>query len=261
MLTPTRAIASAVIAFTAWAAQDMQGPPRDIEITITEGTTMAAAVSPDHLWIAIDLLGSLWLVPFHGGEAKKITPDALEARRPTWAPDSRTLAFQGFGDDGAWHIYTIGIRADRLRQITAGLVDDREPDWSHDGTRILFSSDRGGGPRAIWEIMPASGALRRISTRPGANPCWAPSDNAIAFVSQTGHREDSGIWTIDADGQERLSVRMLESGFVDSPSWNPDGNGVAFHRTDESGVRLVAGRIATRDEDVFSFKAQWISRS
>ena len=161
------------IAVAAWIAQDTSGPPRDVDITVTEGTSMAAAVSPDHLWLATDLLGSLWLVPFHGGEAKRITPDTLEARRPTWAPDSQTLAFQGFGDDGAWHIYTIGFHGDSLRQITNGLFEDRDPDWSHDGTRILF--DRGVGPPAIWEVMPASGALRQITTRSGASPCSTPT--------------------------------------------------------------------------------------
>ena len=78
-----------------------------------------------------------------GGEAKRITPDAIEARRPTWSPDSRALAFQGF-DDG-WHIYAIGVDGSGLRPLTTGPFDDQEPDWSRDGRRIAFSSDRFGG--------------------------------------------------------------------------------------------------------------------
>lgn len=42
---------------------------RQIDITLTEGTSMSAAVSPDRRSIAIDLLGSLWILPAHGGEA------------------------------------------------------------------------------------------------------------------------------------------------------------------------------------------------
>jgi len=67
---------------------------------------MAAAVSPDRRSIAIDLLGALWILPLRGGEARRITPDLLEARQPTWSPDSRSIAFQGY-DDGVWHIYVI----------------------------------------------------------------------------------------------------------------------------------------------------------
>ncbi|PYR54619.1 MAG: hypothetical protein DMF91_26315 [Acidobacteria bacterium] len=36
---------------------------------------------------------------------------------------------------------------------------------------------------------------------------------------------------------------------------------MAFIRSDELGVRLIAGQIVTRFEDVFSFKPQWLSRS
>jgi hypothetical protein len=82
-----------------------QFPPstRTIDLTLTEGTSMAAAVSPDRRWIAFDLIGGLWIIPFGGGEARRITPPLLEARQPTWSPDSESIAFQGY-DDGVWHL-------------------------------------------------------------------------------------------------------------------------------------------------------------
>ena len=67
---------------------------RDVDVTLTEGTSMAAAVSPDRRWIAVDLLGALWVLPMRGGEAKRITPDVLEARQPSWSPDSESLAWR-----------------------------------------------------------------------------------------------------------------------------------------------------------------------
>src|SRR2546430_16900974 len=79
---------------------------REIDIALTEGPSMSAAVSPDRRWIAIDLLGGLWILPMRGGQAKRITPELLEARQPTWSPDSESIAFQGY-DDGAWHIYVM----------------------------------------------------------------------------------------------------------------------------------------------------------
>jgi Tol biopolymer transport system component len=59
---------------------------------------MAAAVSPDRRWIAIDLIGSIWVLPIRGGEARRITSGLIEARLPTWSPDSEAIAFQGYGD-------------------------------------------------------------------------------------------------------------------------------------------------------------------
>ncbi len=77
------------------AVGDTQDAPttRQIAITLTEGTSMSAAVSRDRRSIAIDLVGSLWVLPIRGGEAKKITPDLLEARQPTWSPGGESIAF------------------------------------------------------------------------------------------------------------------------------------------------------------------------
>src|SRR4029079_7191206 len=99
-------------------------------------------------WIAIDLVGAIWVLPMRGGAATRITPELLEARQPTWSDDSRFIAFQGYGD-GTWHIYTIGRDGSDFRQLTTGTFDDREPAWSHDGARIAFSSDRSGGTYTI----------------------------------------------------------------------------------------------------------------
>jgi len=48
-------------AFTA----DMAGQTH--RVTLTEGTNMAAAVSPDGTELAIDLVGRIWLLPIEGG--------------------------------------------------------------------------------------------------------------------------------------------------------------------------------------------------
>src|SRR3979490_1989299 len=98
------------------------------------------------------------------------------------------------------------------RAITSGLFDDREPAWSHDGTRIAFSSDRFGGIATIWEVLVATGGLRRLSERDGAMPSWGPNDRAIRFVAldrggeaPAAVREPrAGIWAVDADRRERF---------------------------------------------------------
>ena len=61
-----------IVASCAAAALAAQGVviTRDVEITLSEGTAMSAAPSPDRRWIAIDLLGGIWILPIRGGEAK-----------------------------------------------------------------------------------------------------------------------------------------------------------------------------------------------
>ena len=256
--SPARAAACTAVILAASLAQDAPGPGRDVEITVTEGTSMAVAASPDRLWIAIDLLGSVWVLPFRGGEARRITPTTLEAHRPTWAPDGRTVAFQGFGDDGAWHLYSVGINHEGLKQITRSTFDDREPAWSHDGSRMLFSSNRGGGSPTIWEVTLASGATRRVARRPGTMPSWRPGDDGFLFASYDPRQKDTdGIWATDLDGRERLAV-PAPTGFVGSPAISPDGELIACV---DAGRLRIGLQPVTPSEEVFQSRPQWLSRN
>jgi len=240
---------------------------RQIDVTLTEGTSMSAAVSPDRRSIAIDLLGSLWILPFRGGEAKRITPDLLEARQPTWSPDSQAIAFQGY-DDGTWHIYVIPRDGGEVKAITHGEFDDREPAWSHDGSRIAFSSDRVDGISTIWELIVANGDFRRVSTRDGTMPTWSPNDREITFSSRdrerdgpTDRREGTpGLWAVDADGRERLVLDAKQIGVPAGAAWSPGGTQVAY--TSAGGHLGLSGRaMSGSEEDVFPFRPSWISRT
>ena len=116
MKTPWIWIASvlALVSQTASARQP-------ISLTLREGTTMAAALSPDGRTLMIDLQGSLWTLPASGGPAKRVTDEYLDARQPAWAPDSRRVAFQGYAD-GVWHIYVMNADGIGLRAITVGAL-------------------------------------------------------------------------------------------------------------------------------------------
>ena len=261
---PSRLFVCAAFAIAAVGVQNIP-TSRTIDVTLSEGTSMSAAPSPDRRSIAIDLLGSLWTLPLQGGVAKRLTPDLLEARLPTWSPDSQTIAFQGYGDDGTWHIYVIPRDGGDARPVTSGEFDDREPAWSHDGSRIAFSSDRFGGITTIWELVVATGGLRRVSERDGAMPSWAPNDREITFVSlDKGHAPSAaarpGIWAVDADGRERLVLDDTRAPMPIAAAWNANGTDLAY-TTVGARLRINGREVSVPGEDVFPFPPQWISRS
>jgi len=243
---------------------------RDIDVTLTEATSMAAAVSPDRRWIAIDLLGGVWILPMRGGQATRITPELLEARQPSWSPDSESIAFQGYGDDGVLHIYVVAREGGSPKAVTTGEFDDREPAWSNDGSRIAFSSDRYGGIVTIWELLLSTGELRRVTTRDGVMPVWAPNDLELTFVSRDRERPDDtrpgrpGLWGVNAEGRERVVFSAGDGNarlaMPIAAGWSPDGTEVAYAT---GGGRLFVGgrQISSGGEDVFPFRPQWISRT
>lgn len=140
-----------------------------VEITVSEGTSMAIALSPDKRTLVIDLQGGLWSLPVGGGTAKRLTDEYSDARQPSWSPDGRRIAYQGYRD-GTWRIWAIAPDGSNSTALTSGSFDDREPNWSPDGSRIAFSSDRSGN-YDVWVLDVASGRVRQITKDPGTISC------------------------------------------------------------------------------------------
>src|SRR6188768_3310194 len=80
--------------------------PDSIPVTLREGTNMAIAVSPDKKTIAMDLQGTIWILPVTGGKAKAITDALGDNRQPVWSPDGSQVAFQSYRS-GDYHIWTV----------------------------------------------------------------------------------------------------------------------------------------------------------
>jgi Tol biopolymer transport system component len=219
---------------------------------------MAIALSPDRRTIALDLQGGLWTVPVAGGAARRLIDEYFDARQPVWSPDGTRIAFQSYRD-GTWRIWIVGADGSKPMAITEGPFDDREPHWSPDGTRIAFSSDRSGN-YDIWMLDLASRQVTQL-TRNAADdftPAWSPNGSEIAFVST--RTASPGVYATRLDGSERLVAAA--SGAAGAPSWTPDGNTVLYSLTSAGTARLMRGSDElVSGEDVFPFRAQWLSAS
>lgn len=234
---------------------------RTIEVTLNEGTNMAAALSPDEQTLVVDLLGRLWLLPVGGGTAQPITDELGDARQPAWSPDGRRIAFQAYWN-GNWHVYTIGEDGKNLQQHTAGPFDHREPHWSPDGRRIAFSSDRAGS-YDIWTIELEAGQLDQRTTEETNEyaPAWSPDGTQLAFVSDDP----------DAKGIKVLALREEKSTLVYASddklagvTWSADGQSFFFQQLSFAASRLMrktigdpenkAAPLSNPEEDVFPFR-------
>lgn len=65
-----------------------------VTVTVSEGTNMAIAVSPDGKTISMDIQGTIHTIPVTGGIAKPLTDGLGDERQPCWSPVGSKIAFQ-----------------------------------------------------------------------------------------------------------------------------------------------------------------------
>ena len=237
-------------------------------VVVTEGTSMSVSLSPDGRSLAIDLQGSIWTLSSSGGTARQVTDAYNDARHPTFSPDGKTIAFQGYRD-GGYDIWAISPDGANQRKLTSGPFDDREPAWSHDGTRVAFSSDRGesisagqtrsgSGNYNVWILDTRNGQLTQV-TKDRADdfmPTWSPDDREIAFISTRAGGQTIWAISLQSGAERRVSADGVRA---DAPSWGPGGQ-IVYHSTGGIGSQLeVDGRGLTGNENAFPFRASWAS--
>lgn len=233
-----------------------------VHVTVDEGTSMSVAVSPDGKTLAVDLQGSIWVLPAAGGQARRITDVFNDARQPAWTPDGKSIVFFSYRN-GGYHLWSVSPDGSNQKQLTRGMFDEREPAVSHDGTRIAFSSDRGnllGSDYNIFVLDLRDGSIRQLTRDPAEDsmPSWSPDDRQIAFVTtrEGGH----GVWAVDAaGGAER---RVVESAArIDAAVWGLGGDIVAHGVDGPRGwLEIKGSRITAPEEMVFPFRPSFVSR-
>jgi len=237
-------------------------------VTLTEGTNISIALSPDQQKIAMDLQGTLWVLPATGGESVALTDYLGDVRQPNWSSDGKRIAFQSFRD-GNWHIWSILADGSDLRQHTKGLYDHREPQWSADGTKILFSSDRAGN-YDVWLLDVSSGETRALTNNPANDiyPSWAPNGKSIAYVSS--RKENAGVYTIEFPTTGKNIPKLIYPSKMSlaGPSYSPSGTQLTVQQgsrrlgtSELVRINLLDGKasVITENQDVFPFHTAWKS--
>jgi Tol biopolymer transport system component len=229
-------------------------------VTVSEGTNIAATVSPDQSTIIMDLQGTLWSIPFKGGPAKQLTDPLLEPARPDFSPKGDAVVFQAYSG-GTFHIWVMKPDGTGVRQLTTGHGDDRDPRFSPDGAKIAFSSDRAfQGSYDIWVLDVATGQLTQWTS--GAadeyEPSWSPDGSEIAFISGVG-ANGTTIQAMKAGGAARTLQTAPPGARFNSPSWSPKGDKVAYIQFADGKSRLmISGERIGAGDDAFPFFPDWL---
>jgi Tol biopolymer transport system component len=202
---------------------------------------------------------AVWVVRPDGSGRHLVTRFAQPAKRGSFSPDGRRIAFDGTrtatGPREDFDVQLMRVDGSGRRWLTRGRARDTDADWSPDGRTIIFQRRLGDGPSSIWTVRSDGTATRRLGV--GSDPSFSPSGRRIAFA------REGDVYSMSVDGSQ---VRRLRHGRDDAyPSgWSPDGRQILFtvlsrtaHRAAVWAMRADGTGARRLTHGVYDVAASW----
>jgi hypothetical protein len=239
--------------------------PVSAQVTLTEGTNLTAHLSPPDGRIAMDLLGSIWILPPGGGAAQKVSNGLQPAARPRWSPQGDKILYQTASVLGS-RIWLLQLNPSASTTLSDGSDFDQHPEWHPSGKRIVFSSARGERGFDLYEMHLATGLSWRLTDDPGdeTEPAWSANGRDLAYIRRRG---DQWALLLRKHGQRERELVVSDEPLA-APAWRPDGSLLTFFRRDGRKYSLDMAilsepplvRPLATDEDFFLSPVSWSDR-
>ncbi|HWZ33686.1 MAG TPA: S9 family peptidase [Bryobacteraceae bacterium] len=186
-----------------------------------------------------------------GPETADATGDPVVITRYLYKPTA-TEGNSRFNDNKRLHIFIADVATGKSRQLTTGTHYEHSIDWSPDGKQIAFISNREPNEDQFFNydlltLDPSTGEMKRLTATESAEyrPHWSPDGKTIVYeATKRGltdletTMEDTHVWLIDADGNNRRELTGAVDNRQGEPGWSSDGEYVYFTVQERGQVHL-----------------------
>lgn len=245
---------------------------RRFALDTREGTWLSVDVSPDGRSLVFDMLGDLYLMPFAGGDATRLTSGLAYDTQPRFSPDGKTIVFIS-DRQGADNVHTLDLATREVKEITRGRANVYlSPEYSPDGKYIVASKGgfRGGLPTlwmyhvdggngvALYTAPPAAAGGQAVQQ---AGAAFTADGRFVYFTQRTGAWNYNAqfpqyqIWSYDRETGDREPL-SLRYGSAVRPTLSPDGKWLVYGSRYENRTGLRIRDLATGDERWLAYPVQ-----
>ncbi|HXV62250.1 MAG TPA: S9 family peptidase [Vicinamibacteria bacterium] len=201
-----------------------------------QGTNHPLPSSGESLAWSPDSRGIAFVSAVAGPETQDAGGDPAVITRYLYKPHAGEGSTR-FNDNRRLHIFTVSIDGSGLRQLTHGSRYEHSIDWSPSGEEILFVSNWEPDPDRffnydIFAVKVSDGSVRRLTRTENIEyqPQWSPDGSSIAYLgtkrgltSSETTMEDTHLWIMDAEGNERRELGATVDNRQRDHAWSPDG--------------------------------------
>jgi len=243
---------------------------RTFHLQTDEGSWISLDVSPDGEWIVFDLLGDLYLLPFAGGPAQRITSGMEFDSQPRFSPEGRKVLFVSDARGGEnLHVLDLDEQGDegeyKIRALTEGKNNSySSPEWTPDGEYVVATKSFGRrGKLWMWHVDGGSGIqlIDEPANVKTIGAAFGSDDRYIWFARRSGDWQYNAIFPqyqiyyYDRETGEQVT-RTSRYGSAVRPTLSPDGKVMVYATRFETETGLRLRELDTGDERWLMYPVQ-----
>ena len=214
----------------------------------------------------------IWLINIDGSGAIRLIDDETQSQsNPTWSPDGNLIAYtcnyMEVEESSSDNICVVNVNDLTVNRLTyfSEVSSLYDLSWHADGEQIVFRKVAGDLSNSEYYRIDRDGAnMTRLPflDMQDREAVWSPDGTRIAFTKYkydlnydaTSRLQEEGLYMMHSDGS---GLVRLTDGYVDEPSWSPDGRKLAVSvdaktmddtqdifvmNADGSGLRELTGK-------------------
>jgi serine/threonine protein kinase len=174
----------------------------------------------------------LWVADLNGGNPVRLTNDAAEDSAPIWHTDGQRVIYNS-DRNGIKQICLAFLDGQPPVQLTVSDTDSEVSDISTDGTKIVYTSIKEESD--LWGVNLDGGKEFQLTSDIGVEFWQHPASNGETIAYQATRQSSAGDkWSHCFLLSKRITGDMRETQLADDgfdPHWSPDGNQLAFMRS------------------------------